>query len=91
MNSHFEPEFAGKRIWMYWPGEKAYQFKENVEKGFMACGLPEDREVGDLDVIMNIRGGLDAALKEAYGTFGDRLVTSYWLAVSSTISSVSAS
>lgn len=72
MNSHFEPEFAGKRIWMYWPGEKAYQFKENVEKGFMACGLPEDREVGDLDVIMNIRGGLDAALKEAYGTCGDR-------------------
>jgi len=52
---------------MYWPDEMACQFKENVEKGFMACGLPEGREVGDLDVLMNVRGGLDAALKEAYG------------------------
>jgi hypothetical protein len=61
-----------KRIWMYWPGEKAYQFKENVEKGFMACGLNEDenkrqREVGDLDEIMDAEEGLENALKEAYG------------------------
>ena len=65
-NNH-KPEFAGKRIWMYWPGEKAYQFKENAEKGFMACGLPGDNEVGDLNEVMNVRGGLTAALKEAYG------------------------
>lgn len=62
----------GKRIWMYWPGEKAYQFKENVEEGFMACGLNEDeknrqREVGDLNEIMDAKGGLEDALKEAYG------------------------
>ena len=56
-----------KRIWMYWPDDMACQFKENVEKGFMACELPDNREVGDLDVLMNKRGGLDAALKEAYG------------------------
>lgn len=56
-----------RRIWMYWPDEMACQFKENIEKGFMACGLPDGREVGDLDVLMNIKGGLDAALKEAYG------------------------
>lgn len=61
-----------KRVWMYWPGEKAYQFKENVEKGFMACGLNEDennrqREVGNLNDIMDVKGGLDDALKEAYG------------------------
>lgn len=56
-----------KCIWMYWPDDMACQFKENVEKGFMACELPDNREVGDLDVLMNIRGGLDAALKEAYG------------------------
>ena len=56
-----------KRIWMYWPDEKAGQFKENVEKGFMACGLPKDREVGDLDECMSVKGGLDAALREAYG------------------------
>ncbi len=61
-----------KRIWMYWPGEKAYQFKENVEKGFMACGLNEDeenkqREVGDLNKIMDVKGGLEAALRKAYG------------------------
>ena len=49
-----------KRIWMYWPDEKAGQFKENVEKGFMACGLPKDREVGDLDECMRKKGGLDA-------------------------------
>lgn len=67
INNSYKPEFAGKRIWMYWPDEKARQFKENVEKGFMACGLPEDREVGDLDEIMNVRGGLEAALKKAYG------------------------
>ncbi len=67
MKEHYMPEFAGKRIWMYWPDVRACQFKENVEKGFMACGLPDDREVGDLNEIMNIRGGLDAALDEAYG------------------------
>ncbi len=67
MKENFKPEFDGKRIWMYWPGERACQFKENVEKGFMACGLPEGREVGDLNEIMNVRGGLSAALREAYG------------------------
>ncbi|MBQ4210341.1 MAG: hypothetical protein II658_04985 [Prevotella sp.] len=67
MNVKKRPEFIGKRIWMYWPGEKAYQFKDNVENGFMACGLPEDREVGDLDEIMSVKGGLDVALEEAYG------------------------
>lgn len=61
-----------KRIWMYWPGEKAYQFKENVEKSFMACGLNEDennrqREVGELNEIMDAKGGLEAALRKAYG------------------------
>ena len=49
------PDFAGKRIWMYWPGEKAYQFEENVEKGLMACGLPGDRELEDLDEVMHVR------------------------------------
>lgn len=68
MGNNNQPDFAGRRIWMYWPGEKAYQFKENVENDFMACGLPEDREVGDLDEIMNVKGGLTAALKNAYGT-----------------------
>ncbi|MCR5819917.1 MAG: hypothetical protein K6F94_03060 [Bacteroidaceae bacterium] len=53
---------------MYWPDAKGSQFGENVEKGFMACGLPEDREVGDLDEIMNVRGGLDAALVSVYGS-----------------------
>ena len=55
------------RIWMYWPDDMACQFKENVEKSIMACGLPEGREVGDLNVLMDVKGGLDAALKEAYG------------------------
>jgi hypothetical protein len=76
MDNHFIPDFSGKRIWMYWPGENAYMFKENVEKGFMACGLPEEnqggriirvREVGDLDEVMNKKGGLETALREAYG------------------------
>ena len=67
-NNNCKPDFAGKHIWMYWPGEKAYQFKENVEKNFMACGLPEDREVGDLNEVMNVKGGLTAALKDAYGS-----------------------
>ena len=67
MTDNNKPDFTGKRIWMYWPGEKAVQLHENVEQGFMACGLPKDREVGDLNEIMNVRGGLDAALKEAYG------------------------
>ena len=76
MDNKIIPDFSGKRIWMYWPGEKAYLFKENIEKGFMACGLPEEtrgsriikvREVGDLDEIMKTKGGLEAALKEAYG------------------------
>lgn len=67
INNSYKLEFAGKRIWMYWPDEKARQFKENVEKGFMACGLPDGKEVGDLDDIMNVRGGLTAALKDAYG------------------------
>ena len=67
MENFLKHNFDGKRIWMYWPGEKAYQFKENVEKGFMACGLPGDKEVGDLDDILSVRGGLKAALREAYG------------------------
>ena len=76
MDNKIIPDFSGKRIWMYWPGEKAYLFKENIEKGFMACGLPEEtrgsriikvREVGDLDEIMNTKGGLEVALQEAYG------------------------
>lgn len=61
-------DFAGKRIWMYWPGENAYMFKENVERGFMACGLPNDYEVGDLDEIMRTRRGLEVAVKDAYGS-----------------------
>ena len=55
MDNKWIPDFTGKRIWMYWPDEKACQFKENVEKGFMACGLPNDMEVGDLNEIMNTR------------------------------------
>ncbi|MBQ6751529.1 MAG: hypothetical protein IJR02_12300 [Bacteroidaceae bacterium] len=70
----YKPDFTGKRIWMYWPDEKARQFKENVEKGFMACGLPDDKEVGDLNEIMSVRGGFDAALKDAYGA-GSRSVS----------------
>ena len=66
MTTEFKSDFNGKRIWMYWPGTKACQFKENVEKGFMACGLPDGREVGDLNEIMSVRGGLRAALNEAY-------------------------
>lgn len=66
MTTEFKLDFNGKRIWMYWPGTKACQFKENVEKGFMACGLPDGREVGDLNEIMSVRGGLTAALNEAY-------------------------
>ena len=91
MDNKIIPVFSGKRIWMYWPGEKAYMFKENVEKGFMACGLPEEkrggriikvREVGDLDEIMNTKGGLEAALKEAYGVGrriadGEKLMTEF--------------
>jgi hypothetical protein len=91
MDNKIIPDFLGKRIWMYWPGEKAYMFKENVEKGFMACGLPEEkrggriikvREVGDLDEIMNTKGGLEAALKEAYGVGrriadGEKLMTEF--------------
>ena len=78
MNNNYKPEFAGKRIWMYWPDEKARQFKENVEKGFMACGLPHGKEVGDLDEIMNVRGGLAAALKDAYGfTSGEKLLREF--------------
>ena len=60
------PDFNGRRFWMYWPGENACQFNENIEKGFMACGLNEDREVGDLNEVMRKPGGLEAALKEAY-------------------------
>ena len=67
MDNKWIPDFTGKRIWMYWPDEKACQFKENVEKGFMACGLPNDMEVGDLNEIMNTRHGLEVALREAYG------------------------
>ena len=76
MDNKFIPDFSGKRIWMYWPDEYASQFKENVEKGFIACGLPEERmasgllkerEVGDLNEIMRTKGGLEVALKEAYG------------------------
>lgn len=55
MEQVINPDFAGKRIWMYWPGEKAYQFEENVEKGLMACGLPGDRKLGDLDEVMHVR------------------------------------
>ncbi len=47
MNSSYRPDFTGKRIWLCRPGEKACQFKENAEKVFMVCGLPD--EVGDLD------------------------------------------
>lgn len=68
MDNFLKNDFDGKRIWMYWPGEKAYQFKENAEKGFMACGLPGDKEVGDLNEVMSVRGGLTAALEDAYGT-----------------------
>ena len=67
MERKFNPDFSGKRIWMYWPGEKACLFKENVEEGFMACELPGNREVGDLDEVMKAKGGLEVALKEAYG------------------------
>ena len=74
INNSYKPEFAGKRIWMYWPDEKARQFRENVEKGFMACGLPDGKEVGDLDEIMSVRGGLAAALKNAYGA-GSRIAS----------------
>ena len=55
------------RIWMYWPDEMACQFKENVEKGFMACGLPNNYEVGDLTQILQSRDGLEGALEKAYG------------------------
>ncbi|MBO4563984.1 MAG: hypothetical protein J5720_00955 [Bacteroidaceae bacterium] len=68
IDNKYIPDFSGKRIWMYWPGEKAYLFKENIEKGFMACGLPHDYEVGDLDKIMRTQRGLEVAVKEAYGT-----------------------
>ncbi len=66
MKNSLIPEFTGKRIWMYWPDAKARQFREDVEKGMMACGLPDGREVGDLNEIMDVRGALDAALNEAY-------------------------
>ncbi len=72
MNEKYQPDFSGKRIWMYWPDANACQFSENVDKGFMACGLPADREVGDLDEIMNVKGGLDEALSSAYGS-GSRI------------------
>ncbi len=72
MDKKWKPDFIGKRIWMYWPDEKACQFKENVEKGFMACGLPDGREVGDLNAVMSVKGGFDTALKMAYGTNADR-------------------
>ena len=67
MNSIYKTKYPGRHIWMYWPGENAYQFKENAEEGFMACGLNKDREVGDLDEVMKERGGLEAALRKAYG------------------------
>lgn len=52
MEKDFKPEFDGKGIWMYWPDDNARMFKENVENGFMACGLPdEDIDLGDLDQI----------------------------------------
>ncbi len=70
MNNKYQQDFSGKRIWMYWPDKKACQFNENVKEGFMACGLPEDREVGDLDQIMDVKGGLDAALISEYGSPG---------------------
>lgn len=72
MDNKFNSILTGKRIWMYWPDEKACQFRENMEKGFMACGLPEGREVGDLNEILSIRGGFDAALRNTDGTFADK-------------------
>ena len=51
MTTEFKSDFNGKRIWMYWPGTKACQFKENVEKGFMACGLPDEHDIGDISKI----------------------------------------
>lgn len=45
------PEFIGKRIWMYWPDAKACQFAENVENGFMACEPKGGPNIGDLSKI----------------------------------------
>lgn len=66
MMENCKPDFNNRRIWMYWPGENAWLFNENIEKGFMACGINGDREVGDLNEVMRKPGGLEAALKEAY-------------------------
>lgn len=58
-------------VWMYWPGDNAEEFPENLESGVMACCLPEDdqtheeREMGNWAEYSKING-LDEALKIAY-------------------------
>lgn len=65
MKKDFKPDFVGKRIWMYWPDTKARQFVENTEKGFMACGLPDGYDIGDINAIGNRR--IAEAVKAEYG------------------------
>lgn len=57
--------FAGKHIWMYWPDAKACQFKENVEKGFMACEPLGGYDIGDINMIGE--NGIKAAVEAKYG------------------------
>lgn len=57
--------FAGKRIWMYWPAEKACLFKENVEKGFMSCEPLGGYDIGDINMIGE--EGIKAAVEAKYG------------------------
>ncbi len=58
-------------VWMYWPGDYAEEFSENLSKGVMACCLPDDdqtneiREIGDWAEYSK-RNGLDEALKNVY-------------------------
>lgn len=64
--SYSKEMLAKRHIWVYWPGDYACLFPENVKNGFMCC-RPKGNEVGDMDEIIENGLGLEQAVINAYG------------------------